>query len=140
MAKYTSIRYLIFIIGLATLIFWLLIPSSASYYTQEAEAREKSTEEIVREYFNDIPILIDVAFCESSFRQFDNGGNVLRGMINPEDIGILQINEYWHLEDSKAMGWDIYTLEGNLAYARYLYSIQGLGPWGWSKDCWGVDL
>ena len=97
----------------------------------------KTEEEITREYFKDIPIMIDVIRCESTFRQFDENGSVLRGKVNPKDIGLSQINEHYHLETSKKLGLDIYTIEGNLAYARYLYSIRGTTDWVHSKPCWG---
>ncbi len=79
-----------------------------------------------------------IAKCESvGYRQYDESGNVLRGKINPDDIGVFQINTYYHLESSKKMGLDIFTLQGNIAYAKYLYDTQGTRPWNWSKGCWG---
>ena len=95
-----------------------------------------NTEEYIREYFKDIPIMIDIARCESTFRQFDENGNVLKGKVNSKDIGALQINEKYHLSDSIKLGLDIYTLEGNLAYGRYIYSKQGTKPWVHSSHCW----
>jgi len=82
-------------------------------------------------------VLKKIAWCESRNRQFDADGFVLRGEVNPQDIGKYQINEYYHLEESKRLGMNIYTLEGNTAYAKYLYSKQGTQPWNWSKTCWG---
>lgn len=80
--------------------------------------------------------MVAIARCESTYRQFDEDGNVLRGKQNSKDVGVMQINEYWHLVDSKKLGYDIYTLDGNLGYAKYLYAHQGLDPWKYSKDCW----
>lgn len=97
---------------------------------------EKTTEEIVNEYFKETPILSKVAYCESRYRQFDSNGNVLRGMVNSSDVGVMQINEYYHLSDSKKLGLDIHTLEGNLAYAKNLYERQGIAPWVHSSPCW----
>lgn len=77
-----------------------------------------------------------VGFCESGNRQFNEDGTVLRGVINSQDVGKYQINEYYHLEESKRLGYDIYTEEGNTDYAIYLYETQGLQPWVWSKPCW----
>ena len=57
--------------------------------------------------------------------------------MNSQDIGALQINEKYHLADSIKLGLDIYTLDGNLAYGRYIYSTQGTKPWVHSKPCWG---
>lgn len=89
----------------------------------------------VREYFSDTPILTSVAWCESRFTHFNSDGTVLRGMVTPEDRGVMQINEFYHLEDSKKLGFNIYTLEGNLAYAKYLYDKYGLEPWSASDPC-----
>lgn len=96
-----------------------------------------NVERYVRDYFKDIPILAEIAKCESRFRQWDSNGEVLRGEQNPLDRGVMQINEKYHLTDSKRLGYDIHTLEGNVGYARYLYEREGSRPWGWSKNCWG---
>ncbi|HEY0220739.1 MAG TPA: hypothetical protein VGC58_00780 [Candidatus Paceibacterota bacterium] len=96
-----------------------------------------STEEYVRQYFQDIPIMIQIAKCESRFRHLDDDGEVHRGVQVREDTGVMQINEYYHLNTAEKRGFDIYTLEGNTAYARDLYERQGTGPWKSSKACWG---
>lgn len=102
------------------------------------ESKELSTEAYVRNYFSDIPILAEVARCESEFRQTDKNGNVLRGTKDPRDVGVMQINEHYHLKKSKELGYDIHTIEGNVAYARYLYDENGEGakPWMASSACW----
>ena len=99
--------------------------------------RNAKVEEYVRNYFSDIPILVEVAKCESRFRQYNNeSGGVLRGEINSLDRGVMQINEYYHNEDSEKLGFNILTLEGNAAYARYLYEKYGVKPWNSSSKCW----
>ncbi|MEY2664560.1 MAG: hypothetical protein RIT04_368 [Candidatus Parcubacteria bacterium] len=90
----------------------------------------------VTAYFADTPMLIDIARCESEFRQYDRQGNLIRGRVNDQDVGIMQINEKYHLEKSKSLGYDIYTVEGNLAYAKYIYEKQGGAPWSASQKCW----
>jgi hypothetical protein len=99
-----------------------------------------STEKYVRQYFKDIPIMIQVARCESTFRHLDDDGEIHRGRVNNADVGVMQINEYYHLETSEKKGLDIYTIEGNTAYARDLYERQGTQPWISSKPCWGKYL
>lgn len=97
----------------------------------------KSVEEYVREQFKDAPIMIDIARCESRFRQFDSSGKVLK---NPSSsaMGVFQIMASLHAHGAKKnLGHDIYSLEGNAAYARYLYEKQGTSPWNASKACWG---
>lgn len=102
----------------------------------DSTSKALTTEEKVTEYFADSKILIDIARCESHFRHTDKNGNVLRGTITPADVGVMQINERYHLSDSKKLGYDIHTLEGNMAYARYLYEKQGARPWLASSKCW----
>ncbi len=97
---------------------------------------EIPVEDYVREYFSDIPVMIDIARCESTFRHYDKNGNVLRGVVNKSDIGVMQINTYYHGETAEKKGIDLYTLEGNLAYARDLYKRQGVKPWVHSSKCW----
>jgi hypothetical protein len=95
----------------------------------------QTVEEYVRDYYVDVPVLADIASCESHFRQFDNNGNVVK---NPDStaIGIMQIMSSIHSEYADKLGIDIRTVQGNLAYARYLYDEKGTVPWNASKACW----
>lgn len=102
----------------------------------EVAATTATTEEQVRAYFSETPILAEVARCESHFRQFDENGQVLRGKVNAQDVGVMQINEHYHLKTAQQLGLDIHTLEGNMAYAKYLYDTQGTRPWNYSSACW----
>ncbi len=95
------------------------------------------TEQYVRQYFKDIPIMIQIARCESTFRQLDENGDIHRGRVNNADVGVMQINEYYHLDQAERKNINIYTLEGNTAYARDLYMREGTQPWSSSKPCWG---
>ncbi len=95
------------------------------------------TEEYVRTYFKDIPVMIEIAKCESRFRHLDDDGEIHRGTINTLDVGVMQINEYYHLETAQKENYNIYSLEGNTAYARKLYEKEGTAPWKASKPCWG---
>jgi hypothetical protein len=96
----------------------------------------QTVKEYVEEYFADEPILAAVASCESQMRQFGADGQVIK---NPHSsaVGLFQIMSSIHssFADEK-LGLDIYTLQGNAAYARYLYDTQGLKPWEASKKCW----
>lgn len=96
----------------------------------------KNVKRFVENYFSDVPIMIDVARCESRNRMYNSSGEVLRGEVNNQDVGVMQINERYHLETSKKLGYDIYTIEGNTAYARYLYEREGAKPWLSSSPCW----
>src|SRR6185436_1855253 len=90
--------------------------------------KSQSVEEYVREYFADTPVLIEIARCESQFRQYDEKGKVLRGVEVHEDIGIMQINDFYHADLAEKLGLDIRTIDGNLAYARQLYEKAGTAP------------
>jgi hypothetical protein len=97
-------------------------------------------EAYLRKEFADAPILVDIARCESNFKQFDADGNVIRGRVDENDIGLMQINEHYQGETAKRLGFDIYTVEGNIGYARHLYERQGSQPWSASSKCWGAEL
>jgi hypothetical protein len=100
-----------------------------------------TTEQRVRQYFADIPVMISIARCESGFQQIDPvSGNVQRGVVNPSDLGVMQINEYYHSATADRLDLNLYKLEGNMAYARYLYKTQGTQPWSSSRACWGNTL
>ena len=78
-----------------------------------------------------------IAFCESTSRQFKEGTQIpLRGVHNPYDVGLFQINERFHYEKSQALGYDINTLEGNLGYALWLIENEGSRHWKASEPCW----
>jgi hypothetical protein len=97
----------------------------------------KAVEKYLREKYADTPILIDIARCESTFAQFDKDGNVVRGRVNPNDVGVMQINEKYHSQSALSLGYDLHTIEGNVAYAKHLYEEQGAAPWKASSKCWG---
>lgn len=93
---------------------------------------------ITKEYFKDTPILAEIARCESTYRHFV-GDTVLRGKVNGADVGVMQINEKYHLARSQKLGIDIHTLKGNLEYGALLYKEQGSQPWSASRPCWGAS-
>lgn len=95
----------------------------------------KNVRKFVNDYFSDIPLLVRIAGCESRFRHYKNG-EVIRGEGNNFDVGVMQVNEMYHLETSKKLGYDIHTLDGNVAYARYLFEREGAKPWMSSSACW----
>lgn len=84
----------------------------------------------VRASFPDAPDMTAVAQCESGFRQFNADGSVLRGA--GRYIGIFQIDEFIHRQRALDLAYDINTVDGNIAYARHLFSNSGTNPW---KGC-----
>ncbi len=97
----------------------------------------QTVEEYVRDYFADEPVMIAIAKCESQFRQTDKNGKLLKNA-HSSAIGVFQIMSSIHAGNAeKNLGIDITTIEGNAAYARYLYEKSGTKPWNASKSCWG---
>lgn len=77
-----------------------------------------------------------IAYCESTFRQHNQNGEVLRGKVNSADVGVFQINEKYHLDQSKRLGLNIYQVDDNIEYAMWLMKKEGNRHWNWSKPCW----
>ncbi len=131
--------------GSSTPITTAVVPQIDSSVVRQVENNKSvkeidnvmSTEQYIKQYFRDIPIMVHIAQCESTFRQLDSDGEIHRGRVNTADVGVMQINEHYHLDKSVSENYDIYTLEGNAAYARELYQRQGTAPWNSSKPCWG---
>ena len=101
------------------------------------QAKSEVSITIVKPVLTVLPdIFKKIAWCESKNMQFNADGSVHRGVANSQDVGKYQINEYYHLRASQALGIDIYTLEGNTKYALHLYKHEGTTPWHWSEWCW----
>lgn len=133
------------IILAAALAVAVLGPLQGNYIEYEAQAKvvepvlieekiewtKERVEEEVRRVFPDAPIMVKVAFCESSF---------LPHAYNPtndsHDGGVFQISEKYHGERLDELGLDPYDVRDNLTYARMLYDESGLAPWIHSKHCW----
>jgi len=97
----------------------------------------KIVEAYLRKEFANEPILVDIARCESNFKQFSPDGKLIRGMVDRDDVGVMQINERYQGDTAKKLNFDLHTLEGNAAYAKHLYKEQGSKPWSASSSCWG---
>jgi hypothetical protein len=85
-------------------------------------------EQLVRTQFADAPLMIEIAKCESGYRQYRNDGSILRGGTGGRYIGVFQISE-GHTQRAKDLGYDILTAEGNIGFARFMYNEQGTSPW-----------
>ncbi len=126
-----------------------VIPSSTEYgqITTTAVVEESTdlaiankTEEIVRSYFRDIPVMIQIARCESTFRHTLPDGSILKGKVDSADTGVMQINKRYHEETAASMNLNLDDIYHNMAYARYLYETQGTQPWSASAPCWNGAL
>lgn len=107
---------------------------------REVSLSRTNTEAIVRAYFRDIPVMAEIARCESTFRHELQDGSVLQGRIDPADTGVMQINKRYHEETAIAMQLNLNDIYHNMAYARHLYETQGVQPWSASMPCWGNTL
>ncbi len=99
-----------------------------------------NTESIVRSYFRDIPVMVQVARCESGFRHTLADGSILKGRVDSADTGVMQINRRYHEKKATTMNLDLNDIYHNMAYARYLYETQGTQPWSASAPCWNSTL
>jgi len=123
------------------------VPESAAYgqiittpIEVSVETATGNTEAIVRNYFKDVPVLIQIARCESAFRQTLSDGSILKGRVDSADTGVMQINKRYHAKNAAAMGLNLDDLYSNMAYARHLYEREGTRPWNASAPCWGKTL
>lgn len=90
----------------------------------------------VRDYFKDTPVLAEIAKCESEFKHIGRNGELITGKVNRGDIGVMQINRYYHADEAAKLGIDLKTLYGNMAFAKKLYEKFGTSPWQSSASCW----
>jgi len=111
-------------------------PTTLSADTETPLKNPQTISAYVKEYYADTPILIDIAWCESRYRQWGTDGKIFRGAVNRQDVGVMQINADYHAVKAQSLGMDIYGLSGNLAYAQYLFDTQGTKPWASSEACW----
>lgn len=113
---------------------------NTSVVAKEETLSLTNTERIVRTYFKDVPVLIQIARCESAFRHTLEDGSVLKGVVDPADTGVMQINKRYHERAAAAMNLNLDDIYQNMAYARHLYETQGTRPWNASSPCWGQKL
>lgn len=82
------------------------------------------------------PILQRICQAESGGKQFLKNGHVVRGKVNPSDVGLCQINETIWNDTARDLGYDIYTEQGNKDMAVYIFNHYGSDPWSSSKLNW----
>jgi hypothetical protein len=89
------------------------------------------------------PELRPICSCESSYhgtwwdapRHYENG-NVLRNYDGNDDVGLCQINLTTYGEMAQKLGYDLYSPEGNILFANWLFEQKGSAPWYKSEKCW----
>ena len=70
--------------------------------------------------------------CESQYISNAINYNTAVG----EDVGLFQINTYYHQERAVELGYNLYKPSDNLKFGKLLLDEQGLQPWAHSKHCW----
>lgn len=127
----------------------MVVPVTDTAYGHIATKEDQVTEErlkgtdteiAVRSYFSDIPVMIQIARCESHFRHTLADGTVLRGKVDSADTGVMQINMRYHSAKAEELGLDLTDMYDNMAYARDLYLRQGTKPWSASSACWSHTI
>ncbi|MES2060223.1 MAG: hypothetical protein V4438_04300 [Patescibacteria group bacterium] len=85
----------------------------------------------------DVAVFKKIASCESGMRQFDENGKLLRGLVDDRDIGIMQINTFYHGARAKELGLSLYNSEDNIRFGVMLYKDGPEKFWSASEHCWG---
>lgn len=153
--KYLSLGIIILTIAIIT--FFLVKPTVVSYealhtetaFASTSASNSTSTPAKVSKLPPMPQVLLDISWCESRDDQNKVGKNYRNRTIHnadgststvkvlwSKDIGRWQINDYYHKETAKSLGFDIYTEEGNALYALVLYNSNGTRDWEASKPCW----
>lgn len=139
----TNLRYIvivtIFVIAITT------YPFSIAEITVDPVLEQAPVELDISPSIELLPPLIPICACESAGRpdaipqHYDTEGNVLRGIINPRDIGMCQISQTYWGEVAIELEYDIFTEEGNILMANYIFEKHGSDPWKWSRHCWNKE-
>jgi len=98
------------------------------------EGIEERIDELSALYGQNAAFVKKIVQCESQF----NPNAVNHDAVVGKDIGLFQINTYYHLDNAKKMGYNIYDTEDNLLYGFQLLATAGSTPWKWSKGCWNT--
>ena len=74
--------------------------------------------------------------CESGGKPYAKNVNYQDGIAWSTDIGYWQINDYFHEESLKKLGFDIHNPSDNLEAGFFLLSTQGANLWSAGSKCW----
>lgn len=118
-------------IGAFLILLAVAVPHGAS-----AQFSKERIRGALEQFFDEAPEMVAIAECESGLRQFTAGGNVLRGGLGNQMIGLFQLHEKYHRSAAQVLGLNIETLFGNIAYAKHLFQRKGSAPWISSAPCW----
>jgi len=85
-------------------------------------------------------ILRAICIAESGCQQFNADGSVKHGDVNPDDIGMFQINKRIHANLIKKTGLNPEVTEDNIRLAEILLDRYGTEPWKASEKLWIKEL
>lgn len=93
-------------------------------------AAQIEIKEAVSVAFADVPAMLAVVRCESSYRQFKGSGTSTPLISPTDDVGVMQINIPTWGALAKELNLDIYnSVADNILMGRIVYAKQGLGAW-----------
>jgi soluble lytic murein transglycosylase-like protein len=124
-------------------VFWLFplqvvaeTPTETPLEAPISPVEQRKPVDLIQHYADKYNVPSDlpraIIHCESRTNQAAIGRAAVVGV----DVGLWQINTYYHEATAARMGMDIWTAEGNLDYGFYLYTQQGSRPWSASRPCW----
>ena len=93
---------------------------------------ERRVEELSASHGQSAQLVKKIIECESNFKVDAVNHDAVVG----KDIGLFQINTYYHLDNAEKLGYNIFEPEDNLEYGFELLNTAGTTPWKWSKKCW----
>jgi hypothetical protein len=94
--------------------------------------------------FRDDPVMIEIAFCESSWRHQDSDGRVRVNRNSDKsqtvDVGLFGFNVHWNAELMQKHRLDPYAVKDNVRLAKHLRKKRKYQDWESSRSCWGWVL
>lgn len=111
-----------------------IITNNGIYATSSLGVDNNEIIEFASTTFSGTP-LMRVAYCESRYTQFDTDTLPLKGEIDRDDTGFMQINKKYHLSEAIDLGYDLDTAYGNIMFSLWLYNKEGIQPWSASQNC-----
>jgi len=89
---------------------------------------------LAKKYAINANLASNIIECESQWHPHATGTMAYVGI----DVGLWQINTYFHSKTATKMGLDIYNPVDNLEYGVWLLSKYGTQPWSATRKCWEV--
>lgn len=74
--------------------------------------------------------MVEVCLGESGLKQWHEDGRVVRGIVDPDDTGVCQINNRYWGDEAKRLGLDYEnSIVDNVKMSRHIYETQGINAW-----------